>query len=111
VPTQLAGNRLEMSPKDLASGGVTYSPATGFFASAQVQFVGARFLNKRNTALAEQYETWSAGVGWRWEHWDVRLDAENINDARPAVAESELGDAQYYRLPARSFMLSGHLTF
>ncbi len=111
VPTQLAGKRLEMSAKDLASGGVIWRPDHGLFALAEMQFVGARYLNKRNTALAEQYETWSAGIGWRNEHWEIRLDGENLNDARDPVAESELGDAQYYRLPARSFTLSGHFVF
>ena len=34
------------------------------------------------------------------------VDGENLNDTRPPVAESELGDAQYYRLPARRARLS-----
>ena len=31
----------------------------------------------------------------------LQVDGRNLTDERPAVAESELGDAQYYRLPAR----------
>jgi len=30
----------------------------------------------------------------------------NLNDQRPPVAESELGDAQYYLLPARRVEVS-----
>ena len=56
-------------------------------------YVGERFLNKRNTALAPAYTTWSAGIGYRFEAWEIRLDGENLNDTRPPVAESELGDA------------------
>jgi iron complex outermembrane receptor protein len=78
VPTQLAGKR----------------------------YVGDRFLNKRNTALADAYTTWSAGLGYRYDKWLVRVDGENLNDERSPVAESELGDAQYYRLPARAFRLT-----
>ncbi len=36
---------------------------------------------------------------WRWE---LRLDGYNLTDRRDPVAESELGDAQFYRLPGRS---------
>jgi hypothetical protein len=40
-------------------------------------------------------------VSYRHEAWEVRLDGTNLNNQRPPVAESELGDAQYYRLWAR----------
>jgi outer membrane receptor protein involved in Fe transport len=101
VPAQLRGNRLEMSPQHLASTGWVYAPVKGWEASTQIQFVGSRYLNKRNTALAPQYTTWSAGLGYRTEGWELRLDGVNLNDQRPPVAESEVGDAQYYRLFAR----------
>jgi iron complex outermembrane receptor protein len=106
VLTQLAGNRLEMSAKTLASAGLIYAPARGLTGSVVANYVGERFLNKRNTALTPDYTTWSAGIGYRFEAWEIRLDGENLNDTRPPVAESELGDAQYYRLPARRARLS-----
>lgn len=106
VPTQLRGNRLELSPRELASAGLVYSPARGFTAQAVVQYVGERWLNARNTALAADYTTYGAGVGYRFGDWGVRLDGRNLGDTRPAISESEVGDAQYYRLPARSFELA-----
>jgi len=106
VATQLRGNRLEMSARNMASTGVVWSPARGWNATGMANYVGSRFLNKRNTALASDYTTWSAGVGYRGEGWELRLDGENLNDRRPPVSESELGDAQYYRLPSRRLMLS-----
>ena len=106
VPTQLRGNRLEMSARDMAASELAWFPDQGFNGSVQVQYVGDRFLNKRNTALAPSYPTWSAGVGYRFPSWELRLQGDNLNDTRPPVAESELGDAQYYRLPARNFRLS-----
>jgi outer membrane receptor protein involved in Fe transport len=105
VATQLEGNRLEMSARHLASAGVTYAPDHGLAGWVAANYVGERFLNKRNTALAPDYTVWSAGLGYRFGTWEVRLDSENLGDTRPAAAESELGDAQYYRLPARSFRL------
>ena len=71
----------------------------------QLRFV-SRFLNKRNTALAPDYITWSAGIGYALRDVEMRLDAVNINNQRPPVSESELGDAQYYLLPARSIFAS-----
>ncbi len=100
VPTQLAGKRLETSPRHLASAGFAYAPVKGIVASAELQLVGARFLDKRNRALADGYATFGAGIGYRTGVWDVRLDGRNLSDERPPISESELGDAEYYR-PAR----------
>jgi outer membrane receptor protein involved in Fe transport len=97
---QLDGNRIEMSARELASIGFLYLPEQGFNASAIGQYVGDRYLNKRNTALADAYTTWAAGVGYRFGAFEIRVDGFNLSDERDPVAESELGDAQYYLLPA-----------
>jgi iron complex outermembrane recepter protein len=111
VPTNLAGNRLEMSPHHLLNAGFVYSPPRGITAQATVNYVGERFLNKRNTALAESYTTWSAGLGYKLARGEIRVDGRNLNNVRPPVAESELGDAQYYRLPARRIEVTYRTTF
>ena len=111
VPTQLSGNRVEMTPRYLAATGLVYAPAKGWTGSVQVRYVGSRYLNKRNTALAAAYTTWDAGVGYRMKNWEVRLDATNINNKREPISESEMGDAQYYRLPAMRILLSANYTF
>jgi iron complex outermembrane receptor protein len=103
---QLAGNTLEMSPNDLAAAGIVYAPAQGFEASAVCNYVGSRYLNKGNTAVADAYALLDAGVGYRFGRWRVRLDGYNLTDERDPVAESELGDAQFYRLPGRTVLLS-----
>ncbi|HEV8255028.1 MAG TPA: TonB-dependent receptor, partial [Vicinamibacteria bacterium] len=111
VPTQLAGKRLEMSARHTAGASVAWAPERGLVAFADVHCVGSRFLNKRNTALADGYAELSAGAGWRARRLEVRLDGHNLTDQRPAVAESELGDAQYDRLPARRVDLTARLRF
>ena len=103
VPTELAGHRLEMSPEELGSAGLAYVPAGGFSAWANWNYVGDRYLNKRNTALAPSYSILAAGASWRSGAWRVAVLGENLTDERDPVAESELGEAQYYRLPARSY--------
>jgi iron complex outermembrane receptor protein len=102
VPTQLAGNRFEMSAKHLASAGFTFAPESGLIATATVNYTGDRYLNKRNTALAKPFTAVDAGIGFRADRFEFRVDGRNLTNRRDAVAESEFGDAQYYRMPARS---------
>lgn len=104
VPTQLAGNRFEMSARHLASAGVTLSPDLGFIANASANYSGDRQLNKRNSALADPFATVDAGFGYRTRDLEVRVDYRNLGDRRDAVSESEFGDAQYYRMTARTIV-------
>jgi iron complex outermembrane receptor protein len=103
---RLDGNTLELSPNDLAAVGLVYAPEQGFQASAVANYVGSRYLNKSNTAVADSYVLLDAGVGYRFGQWRVRLDGYNLTDARDPVAESEIGDAQFYTLPGRTVLLS-----
>src|SRR5206468_10617386 len=103
VPTELAGKRFEMSARHLISGGVFLSPDTGVFGDVVVKYSGDRYLNKRNTALAEPFTTVDAGGGYRVGNYEIRGDGRNLGDRRDPVSESELGDAQYYRVFPRSF--------
>lgn len=102
---QLAGNDLELAPHDLASAGLVYAPAAGLQASAVAHYVGARFLNKSNTVKAGSYTSVDLSLGYVWQGWKLMVIAENVTDQRDPVAESELGDAQFYRLPGRSTWL------
>jgi outer membrane receptor protein involved in Fe transport len=111
VPTQLEGKRLEMSPSHRAAFALTWSPARGLFGSAELAYTGSRYLNKRNTALAASFVTLGALVGFRTDRLEVRLAGRNLADRRDPVAESELGDAQYYRLFPRRVDLSATVRF
>ncbi len=111
VPTQLGGKRVEMSARSLLSAGLSLSPGTGFIASANLNYTGDRFLNKRNTALAPKYVTVDAGIGYRTQRAEFRLDGRNLSNRRDAVSESEFGDAQYYRMPARTIQAGVVVTY
>jgi iron complex outermembrane receptor protein len=101
VPTQLGGKRLEMSARNLAAFGIRYLPAKGVTAGLELNYRGSVFLNKRNTALAEGFTDVGITAGYRTPRWELRANARNLGDRRDPVAESELGDAQYYLLPSR----------
>ena len=111
VPTQLAGKRLEMSAHHTAGASLAWAPERGLVAFADLHYVGSRFLDKRNTARADGYAELSGGVGWRAGRVEVRIDGHNLTDERPPISESELGDAQYYRLPARRVDVTARLRF
>ena len=91
-----------MSPLHLFGAAFLYTPAQGLNASVVMSYVGARYLTMRNTTSAGGYSTWSTGIGFRRGRNEIRVDGRNLNDVRPPVSESELGESQYYRLPARS---------
>ena len=104
--TQLAGKRFEMSARHLFSAGVILAPSSGLVGDLIIKYVGDRYLNKRNTALAPGFATIDMGGGFRFDRYELRLDGRNLGDARDAVSESELGDAQYYRMMARRLDLT-----
>ncbi len=103
---QLAGKRLELSPQNLSALGLIYAPVQGWEGSLVWNYVGSRFLNKGNSIVAGSYATVDAGIGYRQDAWEVRLDGYNLTDRRDPVAESELGDAQFYRLSGRAAQVS-----
>ncbi|MEO5558638.1 MAG: TonB-dependent receptor [Dokdonella sp.] len=111
TPTQLDGNLLEMSPQHIGSVGFMYAQPQGFRAHVAANYVGKRWLNKRNTAIASDYTTVDAGLGYAFDRWELRMDGYNLSDRRDPGAESELGDAQYYRMQARSYWLSASFAF
>src|SRR5262249_1632197 len=66
-PTVLDGNQLEMSARNMAFMGFVYAPQTAWRGSIQANYVGTRFLNKRNTAATPAFTTLDAGVGYRYK--------------------------------------------
>ena len=99
--TQLAGKRLEMSPYHLGAVGLVYAPAHGFTGSLEARYTGGVFLDRRNRAPYGGYTTLASSVGYRTARWEFRVTGQNLTDRRDPVAESEMGDGQYYLLPGR----------
>ena len=102
VATQVGGNRVEMSARHLGSAGFTFAPESGFTAYTTANYTGDRYLDKRNTALAKPFTTFDAGVGFRADRFEFRVDGRNLGNRRDPVSESEFGEGQYYRLGART---------
>ena len=99
---------MELSPKHLAAAGFVFAPSDGPRASFVWRYIGSRFLDKSNTAEADSFQTVDAGLGYRFGSWTrpvtFRIDGVNLTDSRAPVTESELGDAQFYRMPGRTVL-------
>ncbi|HEX8925498.1 MAG TPA: hypothetical protein VF786_06870, partial [Terriglobales bacterium] len=89
------------SARNLAAFGVSYSPTRGFLGGVAFNYTGCRYLDKRNKALAGGFPTVDLSAGYRTRRWEFRVDGHNLRDRRDPVAESEMGEAQYYLLPGR----------
>ena len=109
--TQLAGKRFEMSARHLFSGGLILAPISGVIGDVIVKYVGDRYLNRRNTALTPGVATVDLGLGYGHNRYQLRFDGRNLGDQRDPISESELGDAQYYRMTARRVDLTFGVCF
>ena len=60
VPTQLDGNRLEMSPRNIAATGLVYGAVSGngWLGSVQANWVGSRFSNRKPIAARVRINNW-----------------------------------------------------
>jgi prepilin-type processing-associated H-X9-DG protein len=101
----VAGNQLTLSPHILASGGILYTPATGFNATVVVNYVGRRYLDEENTALVPGYTTLAATLGYKFGRYQVSLEGTNLTNQRPPVSASEFGSESFYLLNARMIWL------
>jgi iron complex outermembrane recepter protein len=98
---QLAGKELLLSPHSLAGFGLTYSGREGVQASLVANDVGARFLDMQNTIRAGSYVTADATIGYALRGYTISVNGYNLGNRRDAVLASELGERQFYLLPAR----------
>jgi iron complex outermembrane recepter protein len=64
-------------------------------------WIGSHWLNSLNTFEAPGYALVDASVGYRFKRFTAAILASNLGNRRDAVQLSELGEGQFYRLPAR----------
>lgn len=105
-PTQLAGNRLPLTPTRLAAAGITIAPPRGWRGSLTLSYVGRRFLDSPNTAAVGGYTVVDSSIGYTFPTFAIALQGTNLSNRRDAVITSELGEGQLYRLPARRVAVS-----
>jgi iron complex outermembrane recepter protein len=100
-PTQLAGKRQVLTPSWRAGAGVVYAPELGWRGSLTTSFTGTHWLDRLNEHQAPGYTLVDASLGYRFESFTVQVSGTNLGNRRDAAQMSELGEGQFYRLPAR----------
>ncbi|GAC1526278.1 MAG: TonB-dependent siderophore receptor [Ramlibacter sp.] len=101
VMTQLAGNMIPLTSRVLAAAGVVYAPFSGWRGSLIASYTGRRYLDKANVFVAGGYSTLDASVGYAFKTATLSLTGTNLGNRRDALIGSELGEGQFYRVPAR----------
>lgn len=97
------GKRLELVPRDIWNLGASYGPARGPGGFVAVRHQSHRPLNRRNTFFTDAFFETDAGVAWEFSWGRIGLVGRNLGDSRHYVAESEIGDSQFYVAPPRRF--------
>jgi iron complex outermembrane receptor protein len=100
-PTQLAGNQQVLTPKARIGAGLLYAPDRGWRGSLTTNWIGQHWLNSLNTFEAPSYAVVDASFGYRFNRFTVAILGSNLGDRRDAVQLSELGEEEFYRMPAR----------
>jgi iron complex outermembrane recepter protein len=105
VETQLEGKQIVMSSRLRAGAGLVFAPDRAWRASLTATHVGARWLDRLNTARAGAFTLLDVSVGYRFDGMTLTLSGSNLSDRRDPVATSELGEEQFYRMTGRHFDL------
>jgi iron complex outermembrane recepter protein len=101
VQTQLSGKQLAMSSRVRAGAGLTYAPERGWQGSLTTTYSSGRYLDRLNTARVGGFNVVDASIGYRFQAVTLSLSAANLTNRRDAIHASELGEDQFYRMPAR----------
>lgn len=93
---------MPLSPRNLASAGILYTPKTGFYTTLVGTFVGRRYLDEENTAPVGGYATLATTVGYHFDRYAVSFEGANLTNRRPPVTASEFGSQSFYLLNGRT---------
>src|SRR5262249_60700974 len=93
--------RLVRAPAAAGGAGGLYAPGRAWRGSLTPNGLGRPWLNSLTTFEAPAYAVIDGSLGYRFQRLTAAILASNLGDRRDAVQLSELGEGQFYRLPAR----------
>ena len=95
------GKRLELVPRDLWNVRLSYGTANGPGGFVAVRHQNIRPLTRRNTFYTDSFFESDAGVTWDFSWGRIGVVGRNLGDSRHYIADSEIGDSQFYIAPPR----------
>ena len=97
------GKRLELSPRDMWNVRLLWAPKTGLGGFVSLRHQNQRPLTRRNTFYTDSFDEWDAGLTFDFTWGHINLYGRNLGDSRHYVADSEIGDGQFYVAPPARF--------
>ncbi|MGB3075266.1 MAG: TonB-dependent receptor, partial [Chitinophagales bacterium] len=73
-------NIIPLAPQFTSTGGLTIIKPRGWEGALRYRLMGDRPANESNTVTAKGYLLLDAAVGYRWEHFRVGLNIENLTN-------------------------------
>ncbi|HEV2064102.1 MAG TPA: TonB-dependent receptor, partial [Thermoanaerobaculia bacterium] len=105
------GKRLELVPRDLWNVLASYGSARGPGVFVAVRHQNHRPLNRRNSFYTPSFFETDAGASWEFAWGRVVVVGRNLGDSRHDIADSEIGDSQFYVAAPRRFTAELTLRF
>jgi len=99
--SDVSGRRLEMVPRDMLSARLDLQAPHGIGVFGAVRVQGRRPLTRDNQHFLESYTEQDAGASFTKGRYRLSVIGRNLSDDRHYIAESELGDSQFYVAPPR----------
>jgi outer membrane receptor protein involved in Fe transport len=107
----VSGNLVELAPRLIWNARAAYAPEKGVGGWVAVRHQGTRALNRRNRFFDQPWSEVDAGLSFAIPRASVNVSGRNLSDDRHFVAESEIGDSQFYLSPPRRFSAEVTLPF
>ena len=107
----VSGKLLELAPRLLWNLRASYAPDRGPGGWVAVRHQGERALTRRNTFFTGPFSEVDAGLSFELPRVRVNVTGRNLGDDRHYVAESEIGDSQFYVAPPRRISAEVTLPF
>ena len=107
----VSGKLVELAPRLLWNARAAYAPEKGVGGWVAVRHQGTRALNRRNGFFDQPFSEVDAGLSFAIPRANVNVSGRNLSDDRHFVAESEIGDSQFYLSPPRRFSAEVTLPF
>jgi len=95
----VSGNRIELVPGDLWNAKLAWRAPRGFGIWGAVRHQGGRPLDRDNVVFVPSFEEYDAGASYDFGHGQISVVGRNLGDDRHIIAESDIGDAEFYLSP------------
>ena len=107
----VSGKLLELASRLLWNVGAAFAPERGVGGWVALRHQSTRALNRRNRFFDKPFDEVDAGLSWATQRVSMSVSGRNLGDDRHYVAESEIGDSQFYLSPPRRFTAEVTLPF